>query len=45
MIRSLYAGKWMNGGMSLGVLTDDEVEQIHLATLEVLRRTGIFVED
>lgn len=45
MIRSLYAGKMMSGGMSLGVFTDDELEQIHLATLEVLRRTGVFVED
>lgn len=44
-MRSLYAGKMMSGGMSLGVFTDDELEQIHLATLEVLRRTGVFVED
>ena len=45
MIRSYYAGKLASGGLGLPVLTDDEVEQIHLATLEVLQKTGIFVED
>jgi trimethylamine--corrinoid protein Co-methyltransferase len=30
--------------LSLNILTDDECHEIHLATLEVLQRTGIFVE-
>jgi len=45
MIRNLYAGKLKSGGLSLNILNDDELEQIHSATLEVLSRTGIFVED
>jgi len=43
MIRSLHAGKRHSGGFSLNVLTDDELDDIHLATLEVLQKTGVFV--
>ena len=35
----------MSGGFSLNVFTDDELNEIHLATLEVLEKTGLFVED
>lgn len=45
MNRTLKAGKRHSGGLSLHVLTDDEVYEIHLATLEVLQKTGVFVED
>ncbi len=45
MKRSLHAGKQLNGGLSLGILTEDELEEIHLGTLEVLKDTGVFVED
>jgi trimethylamine--corrinoid protein Co-methyltransferase len=45
MRRKLKAGKRHSGGFSLQTLTDDEVFEIHLATLEVLRTTGVFVED
>lgn len=45
MKRNLHAGVRLNAGLSLNILTDDEVEQIHLGTLEVLDQTGIFVED
>ncbi len=45
MKRNLHAGKRLNGGLSLTILTDDEVEEIHLGTLELLERTGIFFED
>ena len=31
-------------GLSLGVLTDDEINDIHQATLEILEKTGVFVE-
>ena len=31
-------------GLSLRFLTDDDIEGIHLATLEVLQETGLFVE-
>ena len=33
-----------SSGFSLGSLTDDELYAIHLATLEVLQQTGLFVE-
>jgi trimethylamine--corrinoid protein Co-methyltransferase len=45
MRRKLKAGKRHSGGFSLNTLTDDEVYEIHLATLEALRTTGVFVED
>ncbi len=45
MKRNLHAGIHLNGGLSLNVLTDDEVNEIHLGTLELLDRTGVFVED
>jgi trimethylamine---corrinoid protein Co-methyltransferase len=45
MKRNLHAGKQLNGGLSLNILTDDELAEIHLGTLEVLDKTGIFVED
>lgn len=45
MKRRLKAGKRHSGGFSLNTFTDDEVYEIHLATLEVLKTTGVFVED
>ena len=45
MKRNLHAGKQMSGGFSVNVFTDDELREIHLATLEVLEKTGLFVED
>jgi trimethylamine---corrinoid protein Co-methyltransferase len=34
----------MSGGLSLNVLTQDEFDDIHLASLEILEQTGVFVE-
>ncbi len=45
MRRNIKAGRLGNGGFSLNSLTDDELHEIHLATLEVLEKTGIFVEN
>ncbi|MBW2611823.1 MAG: trimethylamine methyltransferase family protein [Deltaproteobacteria bacterium] len=45
MKRNLHAGKRLSGGLSLNILTDDELDEIHLATLEILEKTGLFVED
>jgi len=45
MKRNLHAGIELNGGLSLNVLTDDEVNEIHLGTLEILDQTGVFIED
>jgi trimethylamine---corrinoid protein Co-methyltransferase len=45
MIRSKHAGSRQTGGFSLNVFSDDELEDIHLATLEVLHKTGVFVDD
>lgn len=44
MKRPLKSGKLSSGGFSLNVLTDDELYEIHLATLEVLKDTGVYVE-
>ena len=44
MKRPLKAGKLYNGGFSLNVLTDDELYEIHLGTLEILKNTGVYVE-
>lgn len=45
MKRNLHAGKIHSGGFSLNVFSDDEFYEIHLATLEVLEKTGLFIED
>jgi trimethylamine--corrinoid protein Co-methyltransferase len=45
MKRNLHTDIQLKGGLSLNVLTDDEVNEIHLGTLEVLDKTGVFVED
>jgi trimethylamine--corrinoid protein Co-methyltransferase len=44
MKRRMKAGKSRSSGFSLHVMTDDEVHEIHLGTLEVLKDVGIFVE-
>ena len=40
-----FAGKNRSLGLSINMLTDDELNDIHLGTLEVLEQTGIFVEN
>ena len=45
MKRNPHAGRLRSGGLSLNVFTADEVQDIHLSTLEILERTGVFVED
>ena len=45
MKRNLHAGKRQSGGLGLKIFTDDEIYEIHLATLEVLQTTGLFIED
>ena len=45
MNRNPQAGVRSSGGLRLEVFTPDELRQIHLATLEVLSETGVFVED
>ena len=45
MRRNPRAGARKSGGFRLEVFTDDELREIHGATLEVLSRTGVFVED
>ena len=44
MLRSPNAGLCQSGGLSLNVLTSEELKQIHQATLEVLEHTGIYVQ-
>ena len=45
MKRNLHAGGLRGRGMSFNVFTEAELDDIHLATLEILERTGVFVED
>lgn len=45
MKRNLHAGKKQSGGLSMSVFTDDELYEIHLATLEVLEHTGLLIDD
>ena len=44
MKRNLHAGRPRSGGLSLSVFTDAEMDDIHLGSLEVLERTGMWVE-
>jgi trimethylamine--corrinoid protein Co-methyltransferase len=43
--RNRHAGRGRSGGLGLEVFTPEELEDIHLATLEVLERTGVQVDD
>ena len=45
MKRNLHAGKNLYGGLGLTLFTTEELDEIHLATLEILQKTGLFVED
>lgn len=45
MRRNLQAGRRRLGALSLNVFTEDDLVDIHQATLEVLADTGVFVED
>ncbi len=45
MKRNLFAGKKLSGGLGLKLFTDDALYEIHLATLEVLEKTGLFIDD
>jgi len=45
MKRGIHAGKNSNGGLGLNILTEDDIKEIHLGTLEVLEKKGIFIED
>jgi trimethylamine:corrinoid methyltransferase-like protein len=42
--RKLHAGKKPNSGLGFQVFTDDELNDIHLATLDVLEHTGLFFD-
>ena len=41
----MYAGNPSSGGFSLNIFNDDEVYDIHMASMEILEKTGVFVED
>lgn len=42
---NVFAGKNRTWGLSLNILTEDELNDIHSGTLELLEKTGIFVEN
>ena len=41
MKRNMRAGKGRSGGLEFKVFNDDEMDDIHLATLEILEKTGL----
>ena len=43
-MRNFHPGKNRSQGLSLNSFTDDELNDIHQATLEVLEKTGLFIE-
>jgi len=43
--RNPHAGGSRSRGLSVTVFTESELDDVHLATLEILERTGVFVED
>ncbi len=45
MIRNFHAGRNHSGGLAFHVLSEVDKERIHASTLEVLLKTGVFVED
>ena len=45
MKRNIHAGRQHNGGIGFNVLSDTDLARIHASTLEVLWKTGIFVQD
>ena len=45
MKRNHHTGRRRQEGCGLGLFTGEECEDVHLATLEVLQQTGIYVED
>ncbi|MCF8039805.1 MAG: trimethylamine methyltransferase family protein [Desulfohalobiaceae bacterium] len=45
MKRNQHAGLNLRAGLSLNILSEDELAEIHDGTLEILAQTGLFVED
>lgn len=45
MKRNQHAGLDLRAGLSLNILSEDELVEIHAGTLEILEQTGLFVED
>jgi trimethylamine---corrinoid protein Co-methyltransferase len=43
--RQVHAGRMRMSGFGLSSLTPDDLDDIHLATLEILENVGVFVED
>jgi len=45
MYETIFAGSPSNRGLSLNFLTDDDIERIHEASMSVLQRCGVYVEE
>lgn len=45
MNRAICSGKFQIKGVDFAVLSDDEIKDIHYASLEILEKTGVYVED
>jgi trimethylamine--corrinoid protein Co-methyltransferase len=45
MKRNQHAGTTRNGGLGIEIFTKDELDDIHWATVEVLEKAGLWVQD
>lgn len=43
--RNVHARKLQSRGFSLNTFFEDELYEIHLATLEILDESGVFIKD
>ena len=43
-MRNFHPGKGRSQGLGLNSFSDNELYDIHLATLEVLEKTGLYIE-
>ena len=41
MKRNFHARRQLSSGLSLNILTDDELDEIHYGNLEMLNETGV----
>jgi len=41
--RNIYSDLLISGGFGFNVFTDEEINRIHLATIEIMEKTGLFV--
>lgn len=45
MKRNAHAGWLGSGGLSLNILNDEEADSVHSATMEVMKKTGVYIDN